>query len=110
MNRTKIKKLIVGTLMVLVLLWIIIPPFMRSRSLAHQNSCINHLVQIDGAKQQWAKDNNKNSSDVPKWNDLKPYFGNGRDSTSFVCPDGGSYTLGKVSEAPKCSIPGHELN
>ena len=96
--------------MVSVFLPIIIPKFTRARSLAHTNSCINHLAQIDGAKQQWAKDNNKNANDVPTWNDLGPYMGRGRDSMILVCPDGGIYTLARVQEAPKCSIPGHVLN
>ena len=46
--------------MALVFLPIIIPKFMRARSLAHTSNCINHLAQIDGAKQMWAKENNKN--------------------------------------------------
>ncbi len=83
---------------------------MRSRSLAHKLSCINHLVQIDGAKQQWAKEKNKAANDVPTWNDLTPYLGTGHDTTIFVCPDGGIYTLGSMSETPKCSIPGHKLD
>jgi hypothetical protein len=106
MNRTKVKILIVGILMVLVLLWMILPNFMRARTMADMNTCLNHLQQIDGAKQLWAKEHNKNANDIPTWNDLKPYLG-----LPFpVCPDGGIYTLGRVADAPKCSIPGHYLN
>jgi hypothetical protein len=106
----KVKILLVGILVALVLLPIIIPEFLHARSVAHMNSCINHLAQIDGAKQTWAQKNHKNANDVPTWNDLRPYFGRGSDFTTLVCPDGGTYTLGSLSEAPKCSIRGHVLN
>jgi prepilin-type N-terminal cleavage/methylation domain-containing protein len=33
---------------------IAIPNFVRARTTAQQNACINNLRQIDGAKQQWA--------------------------------------------------------
>ena len=109
MKLKKVKILSIPILMTLVFLPIILPKFMRARSLAHTNWCINHLVGIDVAKQQWAKENKKGPNDVPTWNDLTPYLGKGA-STILVCPDGGTYTLGRVADAPKCSIPGHVLN
>ena len=71
-----------------------------------ENACINNLRQIDAAKQQWALENGKNAGDVPTAEDLKPFFKNGVFPT---CPAGGTYTIGAVSNAPTCSIPGHKL-
>src|SRR5262245_58409643 len=37
-------------------------------------SCYNKLRQIDGAKQLWASQNNKQSSDTPSLSDIMPYL------------------------------------
>jgi septal ring factor EnvC (AmiA/AmiB activator) len=69
-------------------------------------TCINYLRQIDGAKQQWALENNKGPDAVPQPQDLLPYFPNHQIP---LCPAGGRYTLNAVNRAPTCSIPGHVL-
>jgi chromosome segregation ATPase len=71
-----------------------------------RNECINNLRQIDAAKQQWALENNKTIDAIPTAQDLSPYF---KDGIFPVCPSGGTYTIGAVGGAPKCSIPGHVL-
>ena len=38
---------------------IAIPNFVKARTTAQRNACINNLRQIDGAKEQWALENNK---------------------------------------------------
>jgi uncharacterized protein (DUF3084 family) len=68
-------------------------------------ACINNLRQLDGAKQQWALENNKTATAVPQMSDLAPYLRN----ASLVCPAGGSYTLNAVNTVPTCSQPGHAL-
>ena len=70
------------------------------------NVCINNLRQIDGAMQQWALENKRNAEAVPTAADIAPYLSGGK---LPACPTGGTYTLGKVSELPACSIPGHAL-
>ncbi|HEY5298180.1 MAG TPA: hypothetical protein VIK59_09655 [Verrucomicrobiae bacterium] len=85
---------------------IAIPNFVKARATAQKNACINNLRQMDAAKQQWALENNKKSTDIPTWNDLKPYL---RGPVPLICPDGGAYSLNAVGEAPTCSIPGHQL-
>lgn len=91
-----------------VLAAVAIPNFVKARSTAQMNGCINNLRQIDAAKQQWALEKNKKSEDVPTEDGIKPYIKltNGE---LPKCPQGGSYTIGPVSESPKCSIPGHVL-
>jgi len=73
------------------------------------NACINNLRLIDAAKQQWALENRKQNTDTPTMDDLRPYLGHGPNGDLPVCPDGGVYTVGTVSEKPTCSISGHVL-
>ncbi len=93
-------------LLVPMMLAIAIPNFVKARDVAMENACINNLRMIDAAKQQWALQNGKNPGDVPTAQDLKPFFKNGVFPT---CPAGGTYTIGAVSNAPTCSVPGHKL-
>ncbi len=89
-----------------MLVAIAIPNFVKARQTAQTNMCINNLRQIDAAKQQWALEGAKQPGDVPTAQDLKPFFKNG----AFpICAAGGTYTIGAVSNAPVCSIPGHKL-
>jgi hypothetical protein len=74
---------------------------------AQANACVNNLRQLDGAKQQWALENKKNSDAVPTVQDLLPYF---KDQVFPVCPSGGAYTVNAVSLAPVCSVAGHVLS
>ena len=80
--------------------------------------CTHNLRLIYGIKDQWAVEHSKTTNDVPTWDDLKSYFPsewtgkntNWRDG-KLVCPEGGTYTLGKVGAYPTCSIggPHHSL-
>ena len=87
---------------------IAIPNFVKARTTAQQNGCINNLRQIDAAENQWALEKGKKTGDVCTEDDVKPYIRliNG---TLPKCPQGGHYTIGPVGEAPTCSIPGHQL-
>src|ERR1700690_3863879 len=71
--------------------------------------CVSHLEQIDIAKNQWALENHKTTNDVPTWNDLRLYFPSwmSLSNGSPVCPEGGTYTLGRVGVPPTCSIGGY---
>ena len=105
---------------------IAIPNFVRARNMAQangmnvgprgaaaarspQNACIINLRLIDAAKQEWALENHKQNSDTPTEQDLLPYFGPGPAGKFPVCPAGGKYIIGAISEKPRCSIPGHVL-
>ncbi len=85
---------------------IAVPNFVKARATAQQNGCINNLRQIDNAKQQWAQENNKPENATPLNRDLTPYLPN---KAMPTCPQGGRYTIGKLSLAPKCSQAGHVL-
>jgi regulator of replication initiation timing len=73
---------------------------------AQINTCINHLRQIDAAKQQWALENDKTADAIPTALELLPYL---KDSIFPMCPSGGGYTINAVDVLPTCSIPGHVL-
>jgi len=75
----------------------------------NENACINNLRLFDAAKQQWALENRKLSTDTPGIEDLRPYIGRGPNGEMPTCPDGGTYTIGTVGEKPTCSVPAHVL-
>jgi len=70
------------------------------------NACINNLRQIDGAKHQWALENQKPAEAIPNLQDIAPYF---KDQVIPVCPAAGKYTLNAMNVSPTCTIPGHAL-
>ena len=84
---------------------IAIPSFVRARTTSQTNACINNLRQIDGAKDQWAIENNKVDSDTVTDTDVAPYVKGGMPD----CPANGTYTLDRVADDPTCDITGHTL-
>ena len=76
-------------------------------TIIQQNACINHLREIDAAKQQWALEKNKGDDDVPTVKNLLPYL---KDGVFPACPAGGSYSINPVGEMPGCSLSGHVLS
>jgi len=105
------KKIIAGVVVVSVFACLAfgIAQFVRARNTSSVNSCINNLRQIDSAKQQWALEHNARSNAIPTWDDIRPYLGT-RPSGTLRCPHGGSYTIGRVAELPRCSYPHDSLD
>jgi hypothetical protein len=66
-------------------------------------SCATYLRIIDGAKHRWAEQHGAGLTDTPTEDDLQPYFRHGMPK----CRGGGTYTIGKISEPPQCSIAAH---
>jgi prepilin-type N-terminal cleavage/methylation domain-containing protein len=89
---------------------IAIPNFVRARTSAQQNACINNLRQIDGAKQQWALENKAASTATPVQSNIQPYLGRGSAGTAPYCPADStltfttSYTINNLNTAPTCNI------
>src|SRR5260221_5309443 len=90
---------------------IAIPNFARARTTSQQNSCINNLRQIDGAKQTWALEHYIPSTNTPADSDVQPYLGRaGRSGTLPFCPSDSSctfhtsYTLDNLLTSPTCQI------
>src|SRR6516164_461479 len=90
---------------------IAIPNFVRARTTSQKNACINNLRQIDGAKQQWALEQHKQSTAQPTSASLMPYMGRGTTGSYPTCPATGTYTINTVATAPTCSLSGagHQL-
>ena len=81
---------------------IAIPNFIKARTTAQMNACINNLRQIDGAIQQWALEKKQGETATVAFTDISPYLKN-----AVVCPSGGtafsdSYTIKDVSTKPVC--------
>lgn len=97
-------------LLVALAVAIIIPNFVKARSLSPRGWCIGNLKQIDGAIQQWAYENKKEATDVPDLAGAASYLKGG---VLPVCPQGGSYRAGAtVKDVPTCSLAtthGHSL-
>lgn len=74
---------------------------------AMKNACVNNLLQIQAAKQEWALEHGKRTTDTPTADDLKPYI---KGNVMLSCPAGGTYTVNQVGMSPQCSIPSHILN
>jgi hypothetical protein len=91
---------------------IAIPNFVKARSTAQANACINNLRQIDSAANQFALEHNKTNGEAINFpDDLTPYFKQGKVP---ACPAGGIYSIKSVGETPTCSLgsnatPAHVL-
>jgi len=70
--------------------------------------CIANLKQLEGAKNSWAVENGKTTNDIPKESEL--CGPNGYIRQKPQCPQGGTYVIGRVGEAPRCTIPEHSLD
>ena len=101
-------EVIFALLIIGVLTAIIIPNFMEMEKRVRKDACINHLMAIKLAKEQWALENNKGSTDTPTSTDLDTYIKSG--TASLYCPldtgksFGASYTINRMDANPICKI------
>ena len=80
---------------------VVVLSFIGAKSTPSKNACVNNLRQLDRAKEAWRLENHKTSNDYPRWEDLVPYL-----REKPVCPEGGTYVLGRVADPPTCSLGG----
>ena len=81
---------------------IAIPNFIKARETAQRNACINNLRIIDGAKEQWAIENNKTTGATVTGADktaVDEYIKAGAPS----CPAGGTYAYNVIGTSPTCT-------
>jgi prepilin-type N-terminal cleavage/methylation domain-containing protein len=89
---------------------IAIPNFVKARTTAQQNSCINNLRIIDGVKQQWAVESRVPQSATPQGSDLQPYMGRGNGGELCTCPVdpqnsfATSYSANNLNSKPTCLV------
>lgn len=60
---------------------IAVPNFVKARTTAQMNACINNLRQIDGAIQQWALEQKQGDTSPVVYIDITPYL-----KSAVVCP------------------------
>jgi type II secretory pathway pseudopilin PulG len=87
---------------------IAVPNFVKARSTAQMNACINNLRQIDGAIQTWALETKQGDTAQVEFSQISGYMKN-----QVICPSGGktfadSYELGTVQDKPKCRRMGSD--
>ncbi|MGA0370122.1 MAG: competence type IV pilus major pilin ComGC [Kiritimatiellia bacterium] len=88
---------------------IALPSFQRARNEAREKSCINNLRLIEGAKDQYAIENNLATGAAVTDTEIDAYIKGG----APTCPAAGTYTYGVVDTAPTCSANAadtHEVN
>lgn len=91
-----------------ILVGIAVPGFIRARTQAQGKSCAENLQKIDGAKQQWALENNQAPTATPDWSNL---VNTTNVESSYLkkqpaCPGGGTYTIGDIGTDPVCDYSG----
>ena len=85
---------------------IAIPNFVKARTTAQKNACINNLRQIDGAKEQWALENRKSETSPIDQAQVDGYI---KGNATPICPANGLYEYNNIGESPTCSVAGHAL-
>ncbi|MEI8345085.1 MAG: type II secretion system protein [Candidatus Omnitrophota bacterium] len=85
---------------------IAVPNFVQARTQARKSTCINNLRLIDAAEEQYALENNKDSTVTPLNVDLTPYLKN---NAWPVCPSAGAYVIQPIGTKPTCSAATHVL-
>ncbi|HWD92360.1 MAG TPA: von Willebrand factor type A domain-containing protein [Verrucomicrobiae bacterium] len=94
--------------MVMILAALLLPALSRSKTRAQHTSAktgvINNLRLLEGAKQQWALENNKSADAEPTLKELKPYLGRGSSESGIPAVAGETYVPGKVSESPVAEL------
>jgi prepilin-type N-terminal cleavage/methylation domain-containing protein len=104
---TLVEILIVVAIMGL-LVGIAVPNFVKTRTLAQKNVCIENLTQIESAKQVWGLEASKKTGDPATEEDL---IG----PTLYIrlmpeCPSGGEYDFESIGTPATCTRAGHEIN
>lgn len=103
---TLVEIMIVVTILGL-LIGLAFPNFLKSRTRARQQLCIENLSQFESAKQIWGVENGKKDGDTPTFGDIigpASYMKKQPD-----CPAGGSYELQAIGVNATCTEPGHSL-
>jgi prepilin-type N-terminal cleavage/methylation domain-containing protein len=90
-----------------ILLGLAMPAFLKSRTNARKQVCIENLAQIESAKQLWGVENAKKTGDVPGDDDL---IG----PTRYIkvkpsCPGAGTYSYNGIGDNAVCTVEGHSL-
>ena len=95
-----------------ILIAIAIPSFFRARETSRARACQTNLVQIDGAIQQWATENNIAADEGLENDSYDTLWGQEEVEERYirvapVCPAGGAYNPPEtITELPECTLAG----
>ncbi len=96
-----------------IVIAIAVPGFIRARSQSRMKSCQENLTKIDGAKEQYALEQNVGPGTDVAWDDIVDSSGAGKGYLKKEPnePSGGAYTVNVIGEDPTCDtgFPGHSL-
>ena len=90
-----------------LLIAIAIPNFVKTRTNAQKQICIENLSQIESAKQLWGLEAGKTDGDDVQKSDLIGPTLYIKDEPK--CPGGGAYTYNPVGTTAECDQDGHVL-
>jgi len=91
---------------------IAIPNFVKARTSAQKNACINNLRQVDGAVEQWALEQKKKQGDTVVTTGTPSILDYLKGGVLPTCPaDNSAYTISTVGTNPVCANAalGHTL-
>ena len=99
-------EILIAVVIIGVLVAIAIPNFLKGAETARKKACINNLMIIDAAKEQYALDYNLASG-----TSLTTAMKNAIDGTYIKggapsCPSNGNYTYGNIGTDPTCDLSG----
>jgi hypothetical protein len=106
-NSPKIDVLIWLVIIVIIgfFAWVVFSYFIQTRTPYQKTTCINNLRGLDAAAQEFALEKGKTNSEAINFpNDLTPYVKLNSAGKIPPCPQGGTYTIKKVGDAPTCSL------
>ncbi|MBN1675444.1 MAG: prepilin-type N-terminal cleavage/methylation domain-containing protein [Kiritimatiellae bacterium] len=89
---------------------IAIPSFVKARREARKRACISNMRQVDGAKEQWAMEENMPATATPTVSDVDPYIKGG--TARCLCPADptqtfvSSYSVRPLGTDPICLVDG----
>lgn len=96
-------EIMIVVMIIVILLEISVPNFLRARATGQRNTCISNLKHIDAAKEEWAMDTGAPQGAAVLMSDIAPDFLSGP-ATGPTCPAGGSYRLNAVGVDPTCTL------
>lgn len=98
---------LIACAVLLIIAAIVIPSFVKSRSVSTQNMCINNLWQIDSGKEQAALAQHWGDTAAVVTTMVNIYM---KGNTTPVCPSGGAYIYGRMDTVPKCDYVGSTVH
>ena len=90
-----------------ILLGLALPAFMKSRTQARKQVCVDTLSQIESAKQLWGLEHGKKNGDTAV--EAEIIGPNLYIKLTPKCPAGGTYDYKTIGENATCNIEGHSL-